>query len=231
MCAFLVRLFSHSIACLCVRWMGSLTSLNCSFGFPFLLLPLIFILRRLYIRYIVTLLIFLITDIGCAMSGLVSDARTLVEHARVETQHHWFTYDEKITTEAAAQSISDLALGYGEGNMARPFGVSLLIGGVDEKGPALYHTDPSGTLTKYEAHAIGAGSEGAQLTLKEQYNKSMTLKEAQKLALEILKQVMEEKINETNVEMAVIPTSTGIYTVCEQSEVKTIIADLSPDLI
>lgn len=26
--------------------------------------------------------------IGCAMSGLIADARTLVEHARVETQVH-----------------------------------------------------------------------------------------------------------------------------------------------
>lgn len=169
--------------------------------------------------------------IGCAMSGLVADARTLVEHARVETQNHWFTYDERIGIESTVQSVSDLALGFGEGNMARPFGVSLLIGGVDEKGPALYHTDPSGTFTKYEAMAIGAGSEGAQLALKEQYNKSMTLREAQKLSLEILKQVMEEKINDTNVEMALIPTDTGVYTVCGQKEVAAIITELSPDLI
>lgn len=88
--------------------------------------------------------------------------------------------------------------------MARPFGVSLLVGGVDEKGPVLYHTDPSGTYSAYQAKAIGAGSEGAQTQLQEQYHKSMKLHEAQKLAFDVLKQVMEEKINSTNVEMAVI---------------------------
>lgn len=57
------------------------------------------------------------TDIGCAMSGLVADARTLVDHARVETQNHWFTYDEKMGVDSTVQSVCDLAMGFGEGNM------------------------------------------------------------------------------------------------------------------
>lgn len=133
--------------------------------------------------------------IGCAMSGLVADARTLVDHARVETQNHWFTYDEPMSTESCVQSICDLALNFGEAEMSRPFGVSLLIGGVDENGPALYHTDPSGTHTRFAAKAIGAGSEGAQSQLKEHYHKSMTLAEAQRCALQILKDVMEVSCN------------------------------------
>lgn len=141
---------------------------------------------------------------GCAMSGLVADARTLIDHARVETQNHWFVYDEKMKTESCVQSISDVAMRFGEGSMARPFGVALLLGGVDKDGPTLFHTDPSGTYSQYQAKAIGAGSEGAQTQLQEQYNKSMKLHEAQKLAFDVLKQVMEEKINPGNVEMAVI---------------------------
>jgi len=141
---------------------------------------------------------------GCAMSGLVADARTLVNHARVETQNHWFVFDEKMKTESCVQSVSDVCMRFGEGKMARPFGVALLMGGVDECGPVLYHTDPSGTYSQYQAKAIGAGSEGAQTQLQEQYNKSMKLHEAQKLAFDVLKQVMEEKINPTNVEMALI---------------------------
>jgi len=42
---------------------------------------------------------------------------------------------------------------------------------------------------RYEAKAIGAGSEGAQTQLQETYSKSMTLKEAETLALNTLKQV------------------------------------------
>jgi 20S proteasome subunit alpha 5 len=47
--------------------------------------------------------------IGAAMSGLVADARTLVDHARVEAQNHRFTYDEPIGVEALTQGESPVA--------------------------------------------------------------------------------------------------------------------------
>jgi len=144
---------------------------------------------KLLIGNSVKKLVKLDAHMGCAMSGLVADAKTLVNHARVTTQNHWFTYDEPIQVESTVQSVCDLALRFGEGGQARPFGVGLLVAGVDESGPVLFQTDPAGTYTQYEARAIGEGSEGAQTTLAEKYNKSLTLVEAQKIALEVLKQV------------------------------------------
>lgn len=44
--------------------------------------------------------------------------------------------------------------------------MALLVAGIDENGPQLYHTDPSGTFIQFEAKAIGGGSEGAQTTLQ-----------------------------------------------------------------
>ncbi|XP_061488528.1 proteasome subunit alpha type-5 isoform X3 [Rhineura floridana] len=145
------------------------------------------------------------SHIGCAMSGLIADAKTLIDKARVETQNHWFTYNEIMTVESVTQAVSNLALQFGEedadpGAMSRPFGVALLFGGVDEKGPQLFHMDPSGTFVQCDARAIGSASEGAQSSLQEVYHKSMTLKEAIKSSLIILKQVMEEKLNATNIE-------------------------------
>ena len=49
--------------------------------------------------------------------------------------------------------------------------------------------DPSGTYLRFDAKAIGSGSEGAQQSLQEQYFKGMTLKDATKTAFTILKQV------------------------------------------
>ena len=57
-----------------------------------------------------------------------------------------------------------------------------------------YHTDPSGTYVKYRCMAIGSGSEGAQTALQEHYRDDMSLAEAEVLALQTLKQVMEEKV-------------------------------------
>ncbi len=71
------------------------------------------------------------------MSGLVPDARTLIDHGRVETQNHWFTYDEPMRIESCVQSVCDLAISFGDGQMSRPFGVALLVAGVDLHGPQL----------------------------------------------------------------------------------------------
>lgn len=82
--------------------------------------------------------------VGCAMSGLQADARSMVEHARVTSQSHEFHYNERLSVESCTQAICDLALRFGEGAegedsiMSRPFGVALLIAGYDENGPSLY---------------------------------------------------------------------------------------------
>ncbi|KAK7357856.1 hypothetical protein VNO80_17153 [Phaseolus coccineus] len=164
--------------------------------------------------------------IGCAMSGLIADARTLVEHARVETQNHRFSYGEPMTVESTTQALCDLALRFGEGDeesMSRPFGVSLLIAGHDENGPSLYYTDPSGTFWQCNGKAIGSGSEGADSSLQEQFNKDLTLQEAETIALSILKQVMEEKVTPNNVDIAKVAPTYHLYT---PSEVEAVISRL-----
>lgn len=133
--------------------------------------------------------------------------------------------------ESTVQSVCDLALQFGESGMARPFGVALLMAGVDENGPQLYETDPSGTYTKYLARAIGAGAEGAASALQEHYNKSMSLEEAKKLAMQILKQVMEDKLTSTNVELALITSEEKEFRVLTPEELEPIISTLEDSTI
>jgi len=171
------------------------------------------------------------SHIACAFSGLTADSKTLIDRARVESQNHWFTYDEKMQVESVAQAVSNLAIAFGDsdgdeiGMMSRPFGVAILYAGIDENGPQLFHMDPSGTYLQFDAKAIGSGSEGAQQSLQEQYHKSITLKEATKTAFTILKQVMEEKLNETNVEAARV-TKEGGFQLIKGAELEGIIKEL-----
>jgi len=156
------------------------------------------------------------SHIFCAMSGLTADARTLTDHARVEAQSHIFTYNEQISVESLVNSISDMALNFSssEGKkkvMSRPFGVALIVAGIDAGGPMLFTTDPSGTFTRYKAAAIGSGSESANKELQERYSKDMKLVDAENLAFDVLRQVMEDNATKNNIEVAVAKTDDRIF--------------------
>ena len=132
------------------------------------------------------------------------------------------------------QAVSDIAMNFGEGYegskrkpMARPFGVALLIAGVDRNGPQLFQTDPSGTYFEWKARAIGSGGDTAMSTIKEQYHQNMSLAEAEKLVLQTLKQVMEEKLAVENVEVCVIRTDTKQLEYRTSEQIKAIIDTLS----
>ncbi len=136
-----------------------------------------------------------------------------------------------MSVESVTQAVSNLAVQFGDSDsdgqaMSRPFGVAILFAGVDGRGSQLFHMDPSGTYVQCDAKAIGSGCEGAQQALQEAYHKSIGLKEAIKVVLTILKQVMEEKLNSTNVEVATVTSDKG-YHMFSKDEVETAIADLS----
>jgi 20S proteasome subunit alpha 5 len=86
--------------------------------------------------------------------------------------------------------------------------------------------DPSGTYVQYQAKAIGSGSEGAQQSLQETYHKSITLREAIKSAMTILKQVMEEKLSDTNVEVATVTKEHG-FQVLAGDDLQSVIREIS----
>merc|ERR1711959_689241 len=169
------------------------------------------------------------SHIGCTMSGLTADSRTLVDRARVECQNHRFTYNEPMMVESVTQSLCDVALRFAEegdddeDTLSRPFGVALLLAGMSDDGPALFHMDPSGTYVQFQAKAIGSASEGAQSALQDEYNKSLSLEEAETLAMKVLKQVMEEKLTASNVEIANVSAATGKFKVFNAEELEAVI--------
>ncbi|XP_060843344.1 proteasome subunit alpha type-5 [Rhopalosiphum padi] len=171
--------------------------------------------------------------IGCAVSGLIADSRTMVERARAESQNHWFTYNEQMSVESVAQAVSNLAIQFSgdydskEPAMSRPFGVAIMFAGIDNNGPQLFHLDPSGTYVQYNAKAIGSGSEGAQQTLQDKYHKSMGLNEAINVILNILKQVMEDKLSPTNIEIVTV-TPDKLYHMLDKEELQEVFDKLVP---
>lgn len=149
----------------------------------------------------------------CTFSGLLSDARALIEYARVEAANHWFTFNEHMPVESISLSICDIALSFADKDkkkekkrkVARPFGVALLLAGIDRNGqPRLFRNDPSGNYTRYKACSIGAGGENGMNTLQENFKDDMSLEQGILLAGKVIKENMEQKINKDNIEISFI---------------------------
>lgn len=134
--------------------------------------------------------IFKIDDhIGAATSGLVADARRIIHHARVESQREKVAYDCPISVEELTKQVCDLKQMYTQYGGTRPFGTALLIMGVDENGPQLLETDPSGAFSGAYAAAIGSGKKEVEKLFEKDYQEKMSMEEATKLTYNALKKV------------------------------------------
>ncbi|MDP2666364.1 MAG: archaeal proteasome endopeptidase complex subunit alpha [Candidatus Diapherotrites archaeon] len=95
--------------------------------------------------------------IAAVSAGLVGDARRLIQGARQRAQENIMFYDDPIHVETLAKDISSVKQAFTQYAGMRPFGVAFIIGGVDESGPRLFETEPSGALAEYMAVAVGSG--------------------------------------------------------------------------
>ena len=158
--------------------------------------------------------------IGCATSGLVSDARVLVDHARVVAQVNKVTYAEKINIETLVKRICDFKQNYTQYGGVRPFGTALLVAGVDEEGNHLFETDPSGALVSYKAGSIGAGRNAVMDLFEEEYQEGMDQEAAILLGLKALKKATEEAtLNVKAIEIGMIKAG-ETFRRLEESEVE-----------
>lgn len=146
--------------------------------------------------------------IGCATSGLVADARILVDEARKNAQVHKVTYNENITVEALVKKICDLKQNYTQYGGARPFGTALLMAGVDDLGCHLFETDPSGALIAYKADSIGSGRPVVLDIFEKEYEDDMTYEQAMLLGLKALSAAIEDGLEAGTVEVGVVEIDT-----------------------
>ncbi|MHB8584932.1 MAG: archaeal proteasome endopeptidase complex subunit alpha [Thermoplasmatota archaeon] len=145
--------------------------------------------------------------VGCATSGLVADARVLVDRARVDAQMNRVSYDERIEVEALVKKICDFKQTYTQYGGVRPFGTALLVAGVDPSGIHLYETDPSGALMSYKASSIGAGRAAVMESFEADYRDTFGQDDAIKLGLKALHKATEGKLNPQALEIGLVTRS------------------------
>jgi proteasome alpha subunit len=169
----------------------------------------------------VTQKIFQVDDhIGVAAAGYIPDARTQVDHARFFAQSNKLIYDEPVDVEGVAKNLADMAQQYTQYAGVRPFGVALILAGVDKTGSSLFLTDPSGTYIGYNAIAIGAGSDQVNEFLEKNYRADTDIKEAAVLAIESIYLVSEDKTGIRHIKMATIDYRTKSMRKIEEQEIE-----------
>jgi len=145
--------------------------------------------------------------IGAAAAGIMADARILVRIGRDHAQQHMLTYGERIDTNSLVRHIADIMQAYTQYGGIRPFGISLLFGGVDKTGPQLHVVDPTGTYFQYKARAVGSGATAANALLSAKYKDSMSSEQGIKLAKNILKKVLKREYSPEKIECFVVKHS------------------------
>jgi len=157
--------------------------------------------------------------VGTAVAGLSCDAHILVDQARIYAQSNRLLYDEPIDVEILTRRIGEIKQLYTQHAGVRPFGISMLFGGLDRKGSRLFWTDPSGAFLAYRAWAIGAGGDAANEILEADYRDDMKVDDAVVLALKCMSKVLEEKIDAQKIRIAVVPAASRKFAKLTAEEV------------
>jgi proteasome alpha subunit len=137
-------------------------------------------------------------------SGILSDARVLVERAQIRAQQHRITFGSPIDTLSIVKDICNLKQICTQSGGLRPFGVAILVAGIEDSTPRLFETDPTGIYFEYRAAVIGEGEEEVENILKKEYEKNMSLLDGLALCLRALKKVLGDNFNLERLEAAFI---------------------------
>ena len=150
-------------------------------------------------------------SIGAAIAGLSADGRVLVAYARLLAQIHRLTFGEAMPVRLLSKKLSDHLQSYTMQGGVRPFGVSLLLVGVDS-APQLYVTTPIGSFWSYKAHAVGMGEEDLNQQLTRDYAPTMTVDQGLLFTTKILKQVQGAKATPEGIALAKVTDTDKRFT-------------------
>lgn len=144
---------------------------------------------------------------GLTYAGMGTDVNVLIKKARKKAQAYYSTFHELEPVQVLVKELGDVMQQATQSGGVRPYGVSLLVAGWDDKGPHLYQIDPSGLKLAWKATAIGRGFQSAKSFLERRYNEGMELEDAIHTAILTLKENFEGEMNKDNVEIALVESN------------------------
>jgi len=127
-----------------------------------------------------------------AIAGITADANILVDNSQLDAARYEYKYQQAMPLEMCVHDTCDYTQYFTQFGGLRPFGVSMLWAGYNEKdGFQLFHSDPSGNYAEWQATSIGNNAKSAQAILKEDYKEGLELDAAIDLCIKILTKTMD----------------------------------------
>ncbi len=164
--------------------------------------------------------------IAATASGILSDARVLIERAQVKAQQYRVTFDSPTDALSIVKDLCNLKQLCTQSGGLRPFGVSILLAGVDEKGFSLYQTDPTGIYFQYKATVIGEGEAEIEEILHKEYKESLTIEQGMKLAIKSLSKILGENFSLERVDCVYIKKNTNKFTRATKQKLASVYSDV-----
>jgi len=164
--------------------------------------------------------------LGAAVVGLACDSRILIDQARIYAQSNRLMYDEPIDVEVVTKRVGDIKQMYTQHAGVRPFGVSIIFGGIDKTGNRLFATHASGSYQAYKAVAMGIGRETVEGILQGEYQEDMKLDAVIKLAIKCLVKALEARGEKPRVKITVIPAETKKIRMLTETEIAAYMKEL-----
>lgn len=163
--------------------------------------------------------------IGVVYAGMGPDSRVLVKRARKIAAQYKAEYGEPVPVKVLVRQIAGVMQEFTQSGGVRPFGVALLVAGIDADGTVgLFQVDPSGSYWAWKASAIGKGMLNAQAFLEKRYKDDDELDDCINMAILTLKEAFEGEMTETNVDIGIIDTEKRVFRVLTPAEVKDFLA-------
>eukprot|EP01089_Gocevia_fonbrunei_P008108 TRINITY_DN1976_c0_g1_i2.p1 TRINITY_DN1976_c0_g1~~TRINITY_DN1976_c0_g1_i2.p1 ORF type:complete len:232 (-),score=51.26 TRINITY_DN1976_c0_g1_i2:1-696(-) len=151
----------------------------------------------------VTHLFSITKNIGAVLTGMLADARSLVQRARYEAAEFEYKFGYEMPVSFLAKKIADRAQIYTQTAWMRPLGVSVILVGIDDEfGPQLYHCTPAGSYLGYKATCAGQKDQEARNFLEKKFknNPKLDSDKTIKMAINALQTVLGEDFKASDIE-------------------------------
>lgn len=140
-------------------------------------------------------------------AGMMADARMLIDQSQVLAQQNRVTYASPIEPISIIRMIADRQQFFTQYGGARPYGVSIMISGVNKNKCYLYASDVTGNYKAYKANAIGENDEKIKEMLRKDYKEGLTIDEGIKFSIKIFKEILGKNFDYDRFEVGFVKLS------------------------